>query len=227
MNSYQIRTLAVALVVLLVLTAFFLLIPHTQLVIVGFVFCILGIAEFFGSLVFLAGSTRKDYLVNTSFPFVTSGYAIAAVAFSFLIAALDCCGAWTMPLRWFLFVQIIFAAVLAIMLLLLGMGKDHIEYAGGATEKYANWKNLLSNVEAILAKTSAESRKDVTAVRDAVRYADPMSSPALIGLEQEIYAGVTQLAQLVEEKKASDIAALCVQIQNQLKDRSKRLQSLK
>ena len=176
---------------------------------------------------FLAGSTRKDYLVNSSFPFVTRGYAITAIAFSFLIAALDCSGAWTMPLRWFLFVQIIFAAVLAIMLLLLGMGKDHIENAGGVTAKYSNWKLLLADVETVLAKVAPESQNDVTAVRDAVKYADPMSNPALDALEQEIRSNIMQLAGLVEEKKASEVSALCVKIQNQIKDRAKRLQTLK
>ena len=228
MNSYQKRTLVAAVVVILVLTALLILIPKTPIVIVSYLFSILGIVEFFGSIVYLAGSSKKDYLVNTAFPLVTRGYAVAAIAFSFFIAALDCIGIWTMPMGWFIFVQIIFAAVLIVKLLILDTGKELIETTGKtATVKYSNWKNLLADVEAVLAKAAPESRKDVTDVRDAVKYADPMSNPAMDGLEQEIRCNIVELARLVEEKKASDISALCVRIQNQLKDRAKRLQSLK
>ena len=67
----------------------------------------------------------------------------------------------------------------------------------------------------------------VTAVRDAVKFADPMSNPALDGLEQEIRTNIAELARLVEEKKAAEVGALCVRIQDQIKDRAKRLQTLK
>ena len=65
------------------------------------------------------------------------------------------------------------------------------------------------------------------AVRDAVQYADPMSNPALDSLEQEIRSNIAQLVRLVEEKKTSEIYALCVTIQDQIKDRTKRLQILR
>ena len=228
MNSYQKRTLVAAVVVILVLTALLILIPKTPIVIVSYLFSILGIVEFFGSIVYLAGSSKKDYLVNTAFPLVTRGYAVAAIAFSFLIAAFDCFGIWTMPMGWFIFVQIIFAAVLIVKLLILDTGKELIETTGEtATVKYSNWKYLLADVEAVLAKAAPESRKDVTDVRDAVKYADPMSNPALDALEQEIRSNIVELARLVEDKKAPEVSALCVKIQNQIKDRAKRLQSLK
>ncbi|MBO4631521.1 MAG: hypothetical protein J5858_06335 [Lentisphaeria bacterium] len=228
MNSYQKRAIAAAFVAILLLTALFLIIPKTPLVITGYLFSILGIVAFFGSLVYLAGSTKKNYLVNSAFPFVTRGYSIAAISFSFLMAALGLSGIWSMPVPWFIFVQIIFAAVLIFKLLILGTGKDLIESVGEKVAvNYTNWKLLLADVEAILAKTAAESRKDVTAVRDAVKYADPMSNPALGGLEQEIRDNIAKLSQIVDEKKTADITALCVRIQDQIKDRARRLQILK
>ena len=228
MNSYQKRTLVAAIVALLVLTALLILIPKTPIVIAGYLFSVLGIVEFFGSLAYLAGSSKKDYLVNTAFPYVTRGYAIAAIAFSFLFAALDCFEIWTMPVGWFVFVQIILAAILIIKFLMLETGKELVETTGEtAAVKYSSWKSLLADVEAVLAKVSPESQNDVTAVRDAVKYADPMSNPALDALEQEIRSNIMQLAGLVEEKKASEVSALCVKIQNQIKDRAKRLQTLK
>ena len=228
MNSYQKRTLVAAIVALLVLTALLILIPKTPIVITGYLFSVLGIVEFFGSVAYLAGSTKKDYLVNTAFPYVTRGYAIAAIVFSFLIASLDCFGIWTMPVGWFIFVQIFFVAVLIVKFLMLGTGKGLVETTGDTVAaKYSNWKSLLADVEAVLAKVSPESQNDVTAVRDAVKYADPMSNPALNALEQEIRSNIAQLADLVEEKKTSEVSALCVKIQNQINDRAKRLQTLK
>lgn len=228
MNSYQKRTLVAAVVALLVLTALFILIPKTSVVIAGYLFSILGIVEFFGSLAYLAGSTKKDYLVSTAFPYATRGYAVAAIAFSFLIAALNCFGIWTMPVGWFVFVQIIFAAALIVKFLMLDTGKELVETAGETvTANYSSWKLLLADVEAVLTKAAPESQKDVAAVRDAVEYADPKSDPTLDGLEQEIRGNIAQLARLVEEKKAADITTLCITIQDQIKDRAKRLQALK
>ena len=133
-----------------------------------------------------------------------------------------------MPVGWFIFGQIIFAAVLIVMFLMLETGKELVETTGEtAAMKYSSWKSLLADVESVLAKVAPESQNDVTAVRDAVKYADPMSNPALDALEQEIRSNITQLAGLVEEKKASEVSALCVKIQNQIKDRAKRLQTLK
>ena len=228
MNSHQIRSIVAAFVAILVLTALLLLIPKTPLVIAGYLFSVLGIIEFFGSLVYLAGSTKKDYLVNTSFPYTTRGYASAALFFSILVAALEYFDVWTMKTGWFIFIQILFVAGLIVMLLMLSSGKELIENVGdNVAVKYSNWKLLLADVEAVLAKTAPESGKDVSAVRDAVKYADPMSHPALDGLEQEIRGSIARLAKLAEEKKASEVSALCVQIQNQIKDRASRLKSLK
>ena len=228
MNSYQKRTLVAAIVALLVLTALLILIPKTPIVIAGYLFSVLGIVEFFGSLAHLAGSSRKGYLVNTAFPYVTRGYAIAAIAFSFLIAALDCFELWTMPVGWFVFVQILLAAILIAKFLMLETGKELVETTGEtAAAKYSNWKSLLADVEAVLAKVAPESQNDVTAVRDAVKYADPMSNPALDEIELEIRSNIAELARLVEEKKTSEVSTLCVTIQDQIKDRTKRLQRLK
>ena len=133
-----------------------------------------------------------------------------------------------MPIGWFIFVQIIFAAILIVKILMLDTGKELVETAGEEVAvKYSSWKLLLADVETVLAKTSLESRKDVAAVRDAVKYADPMSNPALDGLEQDIRDSIAQLGQLVGEKKTSEITALCVRIQDQIKDRANRLQILK
>ena len=228
MNSYQKRTLVAALIAVLVLTSLLLLIPKTSLVIAGYLFSVLAVIEFFGALTYLAGSTKKDYLVNTSFPYATNGYAIVTIAFSILIAVLEFFDIWTMKIGWFIFVQIIFAAFLIFMLLMLSSGKELVENAGEkVAAKYTNWKLLLADVEAILAKTAQESRKDVSIVLDAVKYADPMSHPSLDGLEQDIRGNITQLARLVEDKKSSDISALCARIQDQIKDRATRLQILK
>lgn len=228
MNSYQKRTIVAAVVAILVLTALLILIPKTPIVIAGYLFSVLGVVEFFGSLAYLANSTKKDYLVNTAFPYIARGYAIAAIAFSFLIVALDCFEIWTMPVGWFIFVQILFAAVLIVKFLMLDTGKELIENTGEKVAvKYSNWKLLLADVDAILAKTDSDSQKDVTAVRDAVKYADPMSNTVTDGLEQEIRNNITELAHLVEEKKTSEISTLCIKIQDQIKDRAKRLQVLK
>ena len=229
MNNHQIRAFAAGFVAILVFLALFLLAPHkTPLAISGFACCILGVAVFFGSIAYLASSTKKDYLVNTAFPFVTKGYAVAAILFSLAICLLEQFGVWTMPYLWFLFVQGIFAALLIFKLLALSSGKELVQATGEkVAANYSAWKMLLADVENVLAKTAPESRRDVSAVRDAVQFADPMTSPALQSLEQDIRRNVDALAGFVAAKKQEDIAAVCVQIQDQIKDRANRLKMLK
>ena len=227
MNSHQMRALAAGIIAALVLTALFLLVPKTPLVIAGYCFSLLGIAEFFGVLLFVAGSTKKNYLTNAAFPPATKSYGIVCIGFSVLMAAVERLG-WSMPVGWFIFVQIVFAALLFWLLLAMRSGQKEIERVEQQVkESTLSWRAMRAEAEALRLRADEKSREDVGAVCDAFRYADPVESPALAGLDGEIRENLIRLGQLVDAKDAENIANLCVTLQRQIEERGVRLKMLK
>ena len=228
MNSHQMRALTAGIVAALVLTALFLLVPKTPLVIAGYCFSLLGIVEFFGTLLYFAGNTKNSFLTNAAFPLAAKSYGIVCVLFSVLMAAVEHFQRWTMPVGWFIFVQIIFAALLIWCLLAMRSGQEEIERVEQKVkESTFSWRAMRAEAEAVRLRAEGASLKDVGAVCDAFRYADPVESPALAGLDGEIRENLIRLGQLVDARDAENIAYLCVTLQRQIKERGVRVKMLK
>ena len=133
-----------------------------------------------------------------------------------------------MPVGWFIFVQIIFAALLFWLLLAMRSGQEEIERAGRQVEASTfSWRSMRADAEAIRLRAEGTFLKDVSGVCDAFRYADPVESPALAGFDGEIRENLIRLGQLVDARDAENIAALCVTLQRQIKERGVRLKMLK
>ena len=227
MNSHQMRALTAGIVAALVLTALFLLIPKTPLVITGYLFSLLGIVEFFGTLCYAAGSNRNSFLTNAAFPLAAKSYGIVCVGFSVLAVAVERLG-WSMPVGWFIFVQIVFAAFLIWRLLAMRSGQEEIVRVGRQVESSTfSWRDMWSEAVAVWYRADEASRKDVGAVCEAFRYADPVASLALADLDGEIRENLIRLGQLVDAKDTENIADLCVTLQRQIEERGVRLKMLK
>ena len=228
MNSHQKRVLAGGLVAALVLTALFILIPKTSLVIAGYCFGLLAVIELFGSIFLMAGTTKNSYLTNAAFPLVTYSYAIANLVFSVLIAALEYFHLWNMPVRWFIFVHILFAAVLIWRLLAMRSGQEIIEQTGESVQtKVGNWKRTGAEVEAMKGEAPDSCRKPLQEVIDAIRYADPMTHPELEELDAEIRSLVGRLATELDESKTDAVAATCRELCRKIKARNTQMKMLK
>lgn len=228
MNSHQMRALTAGIVAALVLTALFLLIPKTPLVIAGCCFSFLGVVVFFGTLCYAAGSTKNSFLTNAAFPLAAKSYGIVCVLFSVLMAAAEHFQFWTMPVGWFIFVQIVFAAFLIWRLLAMRSGQEEIVRVGRQVESSTfSWRDMWSEAVAVWYRADEASRKDVGAVCEAFRYADPVASLALADLDGEIRENLIRLGQLVDAKDTENIADLCVTLQRQIEERGVRLKMLK
>jgi hypothetical protein len=86
---------------------------------------------------------------------------------------------------------------------------------------------LLADTESLLTTVPASMKESVSEVRDAIRYADPISHPDIAKLDESIRTGVIQLKKLVAENNESEVSALCQKIIDNVRDRSDRLKLLK
>lgn len=228
MNNHQIRAITAGFVAALVLTALLLLVKWRALTFVAYLFALLGVVEFFGTVVYVAGSSRRSYLTNAAFPLAAKSYGIFSILFSIAAAALQQCDVWTMPVGWFIFVHILLAALLIWLFLAMRSGQEEVERVERQVEAGTlSWRSMWSEAVAVWYRADETSRKDVGAVCEAFRYADPVESPALAGLDGEIMENLNRLGQLVDAKDAGKIADLCVTLQRQIKERGVRLKMLK
>lgn len=228
LNSHQKRTLAGGLTAVLVLTALFILIPATPLAIAAYCFAMIAVIGLFGSIYLIAGTAKKSYLTNAAFPLVTWSYAIANLAFSVVIAALAYFGLWAMPVKWFIFIHIIFAAVLIWRLLAMRSGQEIIEAAGQNVQvKVENWKIIGGKLDELKGMAPPECRKDIQNVVDAIRYADPMTCPQLESLDEQVKDNVRLLEQVVNERKTGEITKVCGELCRQIKVRNTQIKMFK
>ena len=133
-----------------------------------------------------------------------------------------------MPVGWFIFVQIVFAAFLIWRLLAMRSGQEEIERVEQQVKGSTfSWRAMWSEAVAVWYRADEASRKDVGALCEAFRYADPVESPALAGLDGEIRENLIRLGQLVDAKDTEKIAALCLKLQRQIEERGIKLKMLK
>jgi hypothetical protein len=162
-----------------------------------------------------------------AFPTMLLRYLVVEVLFSVVFVVLEQTSAYRLPLVWFLVIHIVIAGYVAVHLVMLKGGKEHIEQADAKIrETTYEWGSLQSDVSAILERTP-EAAKDIEPVADALRYSDPMSSPSLASCEDAIKEDIVRLEQAVSEKDAEKISALCVTLLRRIKDRNNRVKLMK
>ena len=229
MNSHQMRTLAGGFVAALVLTALFLLVEKTPVVVAGYLFSLLAVIVFFGTVYYVAGGGGgNSYLTNAAFPLAVRSYVIVNISFSLVVGAAEYFRICSMPTKWFIFIHIIFTALLIWRLLAMRSGQEIIEQVEqDVREKTVSWRCLRSDAAVILDRTDPVSRKEVSAVCDALRYADPVASPALASLDQAIGENLIRLGTAVDAKETEKITALCTALQRQIQERGIKSKMLK
>ena len=228
MNNHQRRLLLGFVIAVLVLTALFLILTKTPLVITAYCFSLLAPVMFFGTLLLVTAGTKNQYITNAAFPLQAYTYAGLNIVLCVLIVLSAHFELWTMPVKWFIFVHILLLAFFAWRVLAMDSGREEIEQVGKTVQqKVRNWKTIGTEVESLKSETPESCRKALQDVIDAIRYADPMSSPELEPLDEAIRENVLRLELKIQEQKAEDVSLICLKIQKQIKDRSARAKLLK
>lgn len=127
------------------------------------------------------------------------------------------------PLKWFCALQILALSFAGLVALSIGLGQKAIEdtknYREVATEK---WARLRADIDAIAGRTPDSVKANVLKVRDAIRYADPVSHPLLESMENSLKADVAILGRYVDDGSAEAIPPLCADIITKITDMANR-----
>lgn len=228
-SSNNNRRLAFAtLIAALVLTALFILLKKTPLVIAAYSFGLLGIAELAVTLILLTGASSRNYITRAAFPLVAWDYLLFDLGLSVPLVLLDVCGLWAMPVGWFCFLHILLLAFFAWKMLAMDAGQEAIEEVDQNVRKRTeDWRWLRADAESLLGSAPAEFRDAVAAVRDAIRYADPMSDPALQERDDAIAAEFRKFGDLISAGDAEAVKKQSEQLVQWIRNRNLRAKTLK
>ena len=90
----------------------------------------------------------------------------------------------------------------------------------------SGWTELLAQCEKLMASAPAALRLEITSVRDAFKYADPVSAPLLENVETEIKSLFNDLKQAVEQN-SDQVPTLCNQLVAKIRERGTQALLLK
>jgi hypothetical protein len=131
-------------------------------------------------------------------------------------------------------IQIILFAIYAIRVLLLLLGKRHIENVGERAEsKVLNIRQMVADIDVLIEQANdfgddaVKVKKNLTEVRDAVRYSDPMSDDSLHDAEDEIKDSIILIERAVGENDAEGVDRFSIQILRQVKNRNNKVNMMK
>ena len=131
------------------------------------------------------------------------------------------------PFRYGIVVNVLLLGACLIGLITVNISKEEIDRLDDKVkEKFIIIKPLLADVEGLEARASDESnKKDLKELVETIRYSDPMSSPQLASIENEIEVKVTAL---MENGADVDVTrAICNELQQLFAQRNRKCRLLK
>ena len=229
MNIQKLRIVAAGLLAIAVLAALLYALPATKtaLTLVACLFLVADIVLFLATFWQIADSGMGRYLTNAAFVLALRPWVLISAALSVIFSILELAAIYSMPVVWFCVIQIAVFAIAGIVMLVIGAGQEEIERQQARKELVTkDWKMLRCIIEAVMSRTPPELKRPVGSVRDAIRYASPVSYPALDSIEDVIRRDVAALGLLIDERH-DGVEALCRKICDEVKDRANLLKTLK
>ncbi len=222
------RILAGVLVGFAIPTVIYILLPKTAVVHFAYVSLLLAVVVAGMSLWQINSGGKKEYLTNLAFPLALKACLLATVSMAVVFTVLQITGVWSINVMYYAALYVIVLALTAWKLLAIGAAQEKIQAVGDAAKaQTTEWKSMQADADAILQTAPSELRNDITAVRDAIRFSDPMSKPEIAALDAAIAKEISELKALASSGKAAEAQALCAKIQTAIKDRNERLKILK
>ncbi|MBQ7177964.1 MAG: hypothetical protein IJS08_11175 [Victivallales bacterium] len=228
MNQCQKRIIAAVVVGIAIVSAIYIPIHKDAVVHTACVSLLLAVFLSGASLWQLENKVKEDYITNLAFPLALKSYLCVTAVMAVLFVLLDLTGVWAIQFSWYAALQVIIIGITAWKVLAIGAAQEAILQTGEQVQaNVSNWKLILADVDAMLKTVPNDIRRDVSEVRDAIRYADPMSRPEVEPQEKEISAILGQLKETLRENKSDEAKKLCAQIKDAVADRANRLKILK
>ena len=212
----------------------FVLLPVTANLVIAYVFWLIGIIFLIVS-VYALGAKIKSLIMELPLFLKARGYLLMTAVISAVVLLLENLGVFTLPFALHLVAQVAALLVVGISVTKLNLGKSHIESVGAkATDARSALMNLVADVNALKIKVDelpadirSKVKKAVTDVSDALRYADPIGTPAVNELDGKIAAGVAELGRLVAAKRADEVLNRAKTLLADIKERNERNKNAK
>jgi hypothetical protein len=220
MNN-NLRILLGTVVGIVVLTAPLFVIPRSNTLVIAYIFALLGLLALAGSLYRASNRSGGEYVTTAAFPLAAGQYFAVTLLLSLAVLVLKLTGSFEFHDGLFFLLQLVAAGFFAWKLLAMDAGREEIERVGAEVkESVFDWKLLRRQMDRISAAASPDTKKHVDSVRDAVRYAAPVSSAALKDIEDGIRNNICQLESAVEKNDSEEVESLTQTLLQQIRRRS-------
>ena len=206
----------------------FLISPVTRLLIVSWGAALIATGAVTTALYLAANRKSGMFITTAGLALVVWRYAVLNLLFSGIILALQYSGKWEMSVGVFILIHIVLAGITGWQLLAADAGREEIEKTEiRVKEKISHWKMFQMKTATLAAQAAQPVRKRVENVRDAVRYADPVSLPQLTDIEAEIGENIDLMAQTLQSGDHEKTAELTEKLLLQIKQRAELCKNLK
>ncbi len=217
-----------AVVAVVILTALLFLLPLHGVLITAYVFAIAGLAGFTLALHWASCRRQGLYVTTAAVPLLIFNYLVFDLILGTLVVAAYHFNIFRMSVGWFIFAELLLAGIFIWKLLALDAGKEKIEEVEvRVQEKSSGWRQMCLKISNISLEADAGMIKDIAAVRDAMRYADPVTEPELTEIETAIEKNITRLSSAIQAGDNETTRKISGEILLQIKQRSEITKSLK
>ena len=227
MNN-NLRIFIGTIVAVIVLTVPLFLLPVEGMLITAYIFALAGVFALAGSLLWGSNRMQGEYVTTAAFPLAAAGYLFTDLLLSIIFILLKVQEVYALPAGWFFFLHILLAGFFVWKILAMDAGKEQIEEVGAKVEqKTSNWRRLRQEASALGVMADPEVRKEIAAVQDAFRYADPMTDERLEEIEDRIGGMLRELTGKVKNHQNAEIPELCRLLLNEIKIRNEQCKAYK
>jgi hypothetical protein len=221
MDTNKIGSIIVSIIMALVATALFLVIPVTTTFIVAYIFTMLAIFILGAGKMFLF-SNFKSYPWVAAFPMKIWTYLVVQLLLSAIFLAIENFANFTISVNWFLLLHIILLGIVSIWIIYMVAGKETIEDQDIKVRQQVTVIRLMqADVDAVLRRNPAH-KDPLHRVAEALKYSDPMTHPAVGAIEENIHRGIASMSENSEK-----IPEICNDLLLQIADRNSRIKMLK
>lgn len=228
MNHNNLRIFLGGIIGVVILTVLFFLLPRDGVLITAYVFALFAVAVMYISLWWAANRSGGEYVTTAAFPVAAYGYVSLNIVVSVLIVALKHFDFYALSTGWFCFIHILIAGFFGWKILAMDAGREIIEERGAEViAKTSNWKKLVMDLTSIASIADAEVKSQVSVVKDAARYADPMTCSELFEIESTIAEKVAELNAAVKAHRNTEIPAMCQGLLLDIKQRNELCKAYK
>ena len=227
-NQHQKRIIAGVVVAFAIVSALYVPIQKSPVVHTAYASLLLGALIAGASLWQLSDASRHDYITALAFPLALKTYLTMTVAMAVAFVTLDLAGIWSISFPWYAALQIILLGFTGWKLLAIGSAADAIRQLDEHLQpNVTNWRLLQADAEAILRTAPSGIQRELSDMREAIKYADPMSRMEVLAQDREIEKCLGELRELLRIGRVEEAKSLCGRIADVVRDRANRLKILK